>query len=721
VQNLMLKLDRWVRRHRLIVLSGWIALVIASVPLAMHRGDRLTDGGYGIPGSASVIVDARLQHSFNGAQRAILAAMLIPRRDATPAQMSAVIDRVAAATAAVPRISLDLAVQRRALAAVAAAGPHQRTLFIPLHLTVGELTAPDVTSQLRERLGLHDGETGPVVLHLVGQSALYAGIQDLSKRDLAKAEMTGFPIVALILVAVFGSLLAALLPLALGLVSVLITGAIIYLLSLTMEMSVFSTNMASMVGIGVAVDYSLFVLARFRQELLGGATPDEARSRALGTSGVAVTFSGMTVIASLAGLYLVHATAIRSMALGAIVVVAVSVLAAATLLPAVISLLGARLGRGGALQGRVLGLLGGRRARSPRTDSDEPHRPGFWERWTTVVTRRPAIAALLSSAVLVGLAIPALSLRTTEGALRQLPPGDETRQGFEAAAAIRGPGASTPLKVLTPVASASAARRILSADPEVLRIEAPILSRDRRSVLLQAIPRHDGESSQVKAAVSRLRARLPRGVELGGNAAGESDFQAEVSGSMWKVALFVMAMAFVVLLFLLRSILLPLKAVVMDLLSVGAAFGVLKLAFGTVDTLTPPIVLAVVFGLSMDYEVFLLSHIKERYAATRDTSSAVAQGLARSAGTITSAALIMVCVFSVFALTGVPTIKQIGLGSAVAIAIDATLVRLVLVPALMSLLGKWNWWLPSRLARILPEASIEALGRPAVVTVAGGD
>jgi len=221
--------------------------------------------------------------------------------------------------------------------------------------------------------------------------------------------------------------------------------------------------------------------------------------------------------------------------------------------------------------------------------------------------------------------------------------------------------------------------------------------------------------------VSRLRARLPRGVELGGNAAGESDFQAEVSGSMWKVALFVMAMAFVVLLFLLRSILLPLKAVVMDLLSVGAAFGVLKLAFGTVDTLTPPIVLAVVFGLSMDYEVFLLSHIKERYAATRDTSSAVAQGLARSAGTITSAALIMVCVFSVFALTGVPTIKQIGLGSAVAIAIDATLVRLVLVPALMSLLGKWNWWLPSRLARILPEASIEALGRPAVVTVAGGD
>ncbi len=176
---------------------------------------------------------------------------------------------------------------------------------------------------------------------------------------------------------------------------------------------------------------------------------------------------------------------------------------------------------------------------------------------------------------------------------------------------------------------------------------------------------------------------------------------------MWKVLLFVLGLSYLVLLVLLRSVVLPLKAVLMNLLSVGAAYGVLVLVFGEVDTLTPPLILAVVFGLSMDYEVFLLSRIRERYEATGDTQRAVAEGLARSARTITSAALIMVAVFSVFVFTGVPSIKELGVGNAVAIAVDATLVRLVLVPATMELLGKWNWWLPRPLARILPKGSIE--------------
>jgi RND superfamily putative drug exporter len=315
------------------------------------------------------------------------------------------------------------------------------------------------------------------------------------------------------------------------------------------------------------------------------------------------------------------------------------------------------------------------------------------------------------------LAFPALKLHTADGALRQFPKGNETLNGFQAAAAVDGPGASSPIEVIVPTSEVAKARQVLAADPEVRNIEATITSKNGSEVLIRAIPHHDGESTQGQEAVQQLRADLPAGALVGGTAAYLSDYHAEVMGSMWKVALFVMCVTFFVLMLLLRSIVLPLKAVVMNLLSVSAAYGVLTLVFGTVETLIPPLVLAVVFGLSMDYEVFLLSRIRERYAATGDTRRAVVEGLSSSAPTITSAALIMVCVFSVFALTGVPSIKELGLGCALAIAIDATIVRLVLVPTAMELFGKWNWWLPGGLARHLPDTSIEALGQHAMAAV----
>jgi RND superfamily putative drug exporter len=251
---------------------------------------------------------------------------------------------------------------------------------------------------------------------------------------------------------------------------------------------------------------------------------------------------------------------------------------------------------------------------------------------------------------------------------------------------------------------------------------APVRSADGESVLLGATLSVDGESDAAKGLVGSLRAALP-GAQVGGISAAQKDIADLISGSMWKILLFVLGLSSIVLLILLRSVVLPLKAVVMNLLSVGAAYGVLVAVFqygwldgflgfqsnGYLDTLSPPLILAVVFGLSMDYEVFLLSRIRERYDATGDSRRAVAEGLAASARTITSAALIMVAVFGVFVLTGVPSIKQIGLGTAVAIAIDATLVRLILVPATMELLGKWNWYLPAWLDRILPDTSFEQL------------
>jgi RND superfamily putative drug exporter len=262
----------------------------------------------------------------------------------------------------------------------------------------------------------------------------------------------------------------------------------------------------------------------------------------------------------------------------------------------------------------------------------------------------------------------------------------------------------------------------LSAEHLIARVDPAIRSADGSSVLLTAVLKVDGESDAAKELVASLRKALPD-AQVGGISAAQKDVAELISGSMWKILLFVLGLSYVVLLVLLRSVVLPLKAVIMNLLSVGAAYGVLVVVFqwgwldgflgfqstGHLDTLTPPLVLAVVFGLSMDYEVFLLSRIKERYDATGDTRLAVAEGLAASARTITSAALIMTAVFGVFVLTGVPSIKQIGLGNAVAIAIDATLVRLILVPATMELLGKWNWYLPRWLERVLPDTSFEDL------------
>jgi uncharacterized membrane protein YdfJ with MMPL/SSD domain len=401
------------------------------------------------------------------------------------------------------------------------------------------------------------------------------------------------------------------------------------------------------------------------------------------------------------------------------------------------------LGRRAYARGRlaiVFGLLVRLvRTRPRRRGSTSPaaHRAGFWERWTAAVTRRPWVSALATAGVLLALAIPALSLHFGNGALRQFPKDNETRVGAELAAQKTGAGAAGPVQVVAQVDSgrvsddanrAAIASYVadLRGDPEVARVLPPQPSSDGHAALITAVPRHDPESPQAEALVERMRDDAGRlhdvaEVQVGGATAFNKDFVDLVSGSMWKILLFVLVFSYLVLFLLLRSVLLPLKAVVMNLLSVAAAYGVLVTVFqygwfdgllgydslGYVNSMTPPFLLAIVFGLSMDYEVFLLSRIRERYDATGDTKRAVAEGLRASAGTISSAALIMVAVFSVFAFTGTPSIKEIGVGMSVAIALDATLVRLILVPATMEIMGRWNWWLPKRVDRVLPHAGFE--------------
>ncbi len=734
------RLAEFIERRRWLVLGAWLILILAAAPFAARQTEHLTSGGFSVPDSGSESVDRALDR-FEDAQGETLAVVLARRPGASAADVRARVDEVGRVAGRLPNAGLS---ERSAAVAKREAGSSP-IVVLPLDVRGSQDELSDLAIDLREDIGAGEPVRDAVQPYLVGQQALWAGMQDLTKEDLEAAEKTGFPIVLLILLAVFGSLAAAALPLALGFASVAITGGVIYFLSQTMDMSVFTTNVASMIGIGVAVDYSLFVLARYREEIRAGAEPLVARRIALRTSGLAVTFSGITVIISLAGLWLVDSTTIRSMAMGAIVVVGISILAAITLLPVLMRLLGKRAYARGRVA--IVTALMWRRLRwakrRPGSSAPGAHRGDFWERWTERVTRRPLVSALASAGVLLVLAIPALSLEFGDGALRQFPEGNETRVGAELAAREKGPGATGPVVAVAHFDAGGFAaepnRRAASSwaaelrdDPEVAAVVRPRPSRDGEAALVTVVPRHDPESPQARALVDRMRGEAAAGdgvarvarVDVGGATAQVEDFKDLVSGSMWKILVFVLAFSYLVLLFLLRSVFLPLKAVVMNLLSVAAAYGVLVAVFqygwvdgflgfqslGYVNTMTPPFLLAIVFGLSMDYEVFLLSRIRERFDATGDSRLSVAQGLRASAATISSAALIMVAVFAVFAATGVPSIKEIGLGLSVAIALDATLVRLVLVPATMELMGKWNWWLPGPLSRILPSTSFESSG-----------
>ncbi|HTR73768.1 MAG TPA: MMPL family transporter [Solirubrobacterales bacterium] len=727
----MKRLAGFLGRRRRWVVGFWIVVVLCALPFAAQQTEHLTGGGFDVPGSQSQRVSEALQREFrdetNGVSVALAAA---PGAD--PAQRQAAITRVARTIAPIEEVTLPRATVVAARHRLA----HGDLAVLSLHSERSADELIDTAGTLREELDPGTA-VGGVTPYVVGQPGVWAGFQEISKKDLSKAEMTGFPIVLVILLVVFGSLAAALLPLALGFASVLITGALIYFISLQMTMSVFVTNMASMIGIGVAIDYSLFILARYREEREAGADPAAARSRALATSGLAVTFSGLAVVISLAGLWMVDNQALRSMGLGAMIVVAVSILTATTLLPALIAMLGDRVLPGGivgSVAGWVRRHLPHRRAAATPTSPTHPGASPFWTAWTTRVMARPWIAVIGVGAVLLTLAIPVLSLKTGTQALKEFPKDSDVRIGNELVAKAVG-GGTDPIYIVaeapaggtaSPAADAAFAAT-LRGTPGVHAVAPPDVRGS--DTLFTVTPSAPSESDAAVSLVERLRDEVVPStalgrtatVDVGGETARGRDARELVMGSMWKIVLFVLALSFLVLMVMLRSLVLPLKAVAMNLLSISAAFGVLVAIFqwgwldgflgfesqGAIETINVPLIFAVVFGLSMDYEVFLMSRIRERWLLHRDNERAVAEGLSSSARTISSAALIMVCVFSVFVLTGVPSIKEIGLGCAIAIALDATLVRLVLVPAAMKLMGGWNWWLPAWLDRMLPNLSFE--------------
>jgi RND superfamily putative drug exporter len=679
VERSLGRLAGLVSRRRRAVFAVWVALLAAGGWFSLHQGDHLSGGGWEVPGSPSLQVANDLQQDWPGALPPAFTVFITGSRAHERA-------------AAVRQLALRQP-------AIEPGRPFTRggAVFVPLAYTGKSSNAIDEATKLRR---VFVQTTATAETRVIGEPAIWSNFQSVSKHELTQGESIGFPLILLILLAGFGTLVAAAAPMALGFAAVFLSGAVIYGLSRSFEISIYVTNMASMIGIGVAVDYSLFIVSRFRRELHDGATADEALDRAMKSSGTAVLFSGAAVGVSLAALFAIDVNALRSMAVGAIVVVCISMLASITLLPALLAAVGTRIDR--------------LRIPLPWRTTEEGS-DAFWTGWARRVMRRPIAGLALGAGVMLVLAIPFFWMQTFNRGLDELPQSAEVHVATDRAQALTGPGFGVPVHVLT--ADRALGRRI-AVIPGVAHVAPPAPSADHARWLIDATLAVPPESTEARAIVRRIQSAAGGNALVGGSTVFDLDVTNAIFGGLWKMLLVILAACYVVLLLLLRSVLLPLKAVLMNLLSVGAAYGVLVAVFqwgwldwtgyhspGYVETIVPALVLAVTFGLSMDYEVFLLTRIRERWLEHGDNERAVAEGLVRSARIITSAALVMVAVFFAFVVAGAPSLKELGTGLGVAILLDATLVRLLIVPAAMRLLGEWNWWLPSPLARQTPAAS----------------
>jgi putative drug exporter of the RND superfamily len=562
---------------------------------------------------------------------------------------------------------------------------------------------------------------GLLTVLLTGNLPINNAFNTTLEADLQRAELVSLPLALILLVLIFRSALAALLPIGVGVLTILGGVAGTLLLSNYTYVSQYAFNIVTLIGLGVSIDYSLMFVSRFREELQSGASREAALATTMATSGRAITFSGLTVAIGLSSLLFFRGTFLSSMGLAGALVVALAVLYGLTLLPALLAVMGS----------------GVNRFRLPW----QQHRSGrrFWYATATRVMRRPFVVLLPCLALLLAVGTPFLQLRLAGIGVDGLPPHNQARQGYDKLVAdFAGYGNSEiPIVAYFPNAdpqrgAAAAAVTVLTqqlgALPGVLRVDQPQFG--SHLALLRAISNLDPSSDAARHLVTTIRAHaLPAGgqVLVAGQTASDLDVIAFITANMLYALAFVLVVTYIVLFLMTGSVVLPLKAVVTNLLSISASFGAMVWIFQqghlssllnftaqSIDPSVPVILFALVFGLSMDYEVLLIARIQERWRATGDNTRAVAEGLERSGRLITGAAAIMIAVFLAFGLADVVLIKSIGIGIAIAIAIDATLVRALMVPAIMRLLGPLNWWAPGPLVRLRRRAGMsEAAVNPA--------
>jgi len=628
--------------------------------------------------------------------------------------------------------------------------PNNHTTYALVTLQGSENELEEGTPHLRDVVRSND-----VDVYLIGNAAVNYDIEKASAADLVRVERFTLPIIFILLVLVFGSLVAAGVPVLLGAVSVVTSLATLYVVTQITDVSIFALNTASMIGLGLAIDFSLIMVSRFREELRSNDV-EAALDHTMQTAGRSITFSGITLMLTMAVLTLFPIMVIRSIALAIVIVAAVSVISGLLLLPAVLALIGTHI--------NSLDL----RRHIPFLNRD---REGMWRRWGLRVMGRPWFSLIVGLTIMGLAALPAIWLHRSGVTVETLPKSAESRVAFELVQREFGDGEPTPLLIVvhTPQEDGIWTKDVLDGiyqlhtqlktDPRVADVRSlasiipnPSLTwmeslspatinpnKDRvrvaerlvnldgtnNTTVLIVTPRERDTADDTVALLKDIRANATTWapglasteVLVGGTPAQHFDFDKVVYDQFPLLIAFSLLVAFVILMIFFHSVVLPLKAIVLNLISIVASYGILVLVFqfgagdflirldsiGAILSYTPVLLFAILFGLSTDYEVFLLSRVREAHMHGASNKEAVAFGLERTAGIITAAGLIMIVVFGSFALTDVLVVKEIGFGLAIAVLLDTTVVRLVLVPATMQLMGERNWWMPRALDRIVPE------------------
>ena len=741
-------IDRYVRvtrRWRWPLTGLWLVTLAVAAVVSAPLPTLLSGGGWAVEGSQSDAVVQALRDGFVG--RGASSVTVVVHDQWYTADQPGFTPRVERVMDGVAD-EQDLQVRSRIGWAVlegpardAYVGEDRRTAVDVLGLDLVDGDARIVIPEVQARLTEQFAEQG-LEVSLVGTAAFWGEVNHLSEQGLLRAEVLTLPLILLVLVLLFGGVVAALASLSVGITAILLTFGVLTVLAQNFELSIFVQNTATMLGLGVGVDYSLFVIARFKEELANGRSVDDAIATTMRTSGETVVFSGVTIVAAMSTLFLVPLGVIASIALGAVVVVAFAVLASVLLLPVLLSLLGHRIAAGAVLPARGT-------HRAPGA-----HR---WERLAGRVMRRPGIFLAVGLVSMLALAAPALGLQTFTPDASIVPAASPVRSGFDHMQEAFGEGSTAPIRVVVQseqplsdgrhAAALTTMRDRLSALDDVAQVRSAFdvleqvspdaalaalapgarealppdaalvvdhyVSADARTMVFDVVAEGQAADETTQGLVEATRT-VAAGVDegltafVGGETAQGMESNAVIQDSLPWVLATMLGVIYLLLLLTFRSVLLPLKAIAMNLLSVGATFGILVLVFqehlgglvgaddpAYIQNFIPLLLLTLLFSLSTDYEVFLLSRVREDYLRTGDNVGSVARGVAKTAPLISGAALLMVVVFGAFALAGILPIKQLGVGMAIAIAIDATIVRLVLVPATMRFMGRWNWWRPS--------------------------
>jgi putative drug exporter of the RND superfamily len=689
------RIGRYTATHFRVVLVGWLVVAVGLGFFAPRVETALSGAGWETTGSQSVQARQLIDKNFHGlSSYALMTVIYSPThtiQDPVFRTEVAKVESVLRADAAVRSVvapTPGISISRDGHTAIVQAGAAKSSN--------GMVKAAD---SLKGKLaGL---SANGVQVHLTGASGMWSDFNAANRSAMLKSEVISWPVTLAILLLAFGSLVAAGLPLMLTMVGLVSAAGMLYLGTLITPISIWAMNFALMFALALGIDYALFVVHRFRGAFFGHKmSAVDATAVTMDTAGKAVLFSGITVLISLSAVMLVPSPAFRSMSLGIMLAVIFVLAATLTLLPAVLARLGPRVDK--------LAL--------PWAHSGE-HRSTRFAAWGERLWRQPVRHGVVALAILVGLAIPVTQLKTSMPSIKVVPTSDASWVGYNQVQRAFGPGATGPLQIVVPAASANAAAQIASRDPGV-RVLMPA-QRSAGYALITAVPRQDPSNPAVGQTINRLRAELPGGSLIGGAVAENHDLQAALSAKTPLVIGVVMGLGFLLLLIALQAPLLAAVGVLTNLLATGAAFGVAKWIFqdgalhsllgfqpqGFLDAWGPVFFFAMIFAISMDYTVFLLSSAKEHWDHTHDPHAAMVGALAHSGRVIFAAGAVMVAVFFTFALSGPLPPKEMGIILGVAVLLDAALIRLLLLPVLLRLMGRWAWYLPRWAHRILPHVT----------------